>query len=85
MMRWIRGAVEIMCKMTNPAKLCRKKEPKKGRERKQGTRTEVQASKQPNKGGPQGGKGATKNRSLHHSHEANQLQKGKVNPMKLLA
>ncbi len=43
MMRWIRGAVEIMCKMINPAKLYRKKAPKKGRERKQGARTEVQA------------------------------------------
>jgi hypothetical protein len=34
-----RGAVEILCKMINPAKLYRKKAPKKGRERKQGART----------------------------------------------
>jgi hypothetical protein len=67
MMQWIRGAVEIMCKMINSAKLYRKKAPKKGRERKKGARTEVQASKQPNKGGPQGGKGSTKYRRLHHS------------------
>jgi hypothetical protein len=77
MMRWIRGAVEIICKMINPAKLYRKKAPKKGRERKQGARTEVQASKQPNKGGPQGGKGATKNRSLHHSMKQINYRKGR--------
>jgi len=31
-----------------------RKHPRKGEKRKQGARTEVQASKQPNKGGPQG-------------------------------
>jgi hypothetical protein len=49
----------------NPAKLYRKKAPVKGEKRKQGARTNVRASKQPNKGGPQGGKGTTKNWTLH--------------------
>jgi hypothetical protein len=62
-----------------------KKHPRKGEKWKQGVRTEVQASKQPNKGGPQGGKGTTKNWTLHKSHEANQLKKGEVNLIKLLA
>jgi hypothetical protein len=31
--------------------------PRKGEEKKQGARTKVQASKQPKRGGPQGGKG----------------------------
>jgi hypothetical protein len=55
----------------NPAKLYRKKAPLKGEKRKQGARTKVQASKQPSKGGPQGGKGTTKNWTLHQLHEAN--------------
>jgi hypothetical protein len=61
-----------------------RKHPRKGEKRKQGARTEGQASKQPNKGGPQGEKGTIKNRTLHQSHEANQLKKGKVNLIKLL-
>jgi hypothetical protein len=36
----------------------------------------VQASKQPNKGRPQGGKGNTKIVTLHQLHEANQLKRG---------
>jgi hypothetical protein len=47
-----------------------------GEKRKQGPRTEVRASKQPNKGRPQGGKGNTKNVTLHQLHEANQLKGG---------
>jgi hypothetical protein len=38
-----------------------KKAPKKGREKEKGARAKVQASKEPNKGGPQGEKGTTKN------------------------
>jgi len=45
-----------------PSNFIERKHPSKGEKRKQGARTEVQAScKQPNKGGPQGGKGTTKN------------------------
>jgi hypothetical protein len=50
--------------------------------RKQRARIEVQASKQPNKGRPQGGKRTTKNQTLHHSHEANQWKKGGDKPDK---
>ncbi len=53
----------------NPAKLYRKKAPKKGIEKEEGARTQVQASKQPKRGEPQGGKGTTKNRTLHQTHE----------------
>jgi hypothetical protein len=38
----------------------KRKHPRRGEKKKQGARTKVQASKQPNKGGPQGGKGTTK-------------------------
>jgi hypothetical protein len=38
-----------------------RKHPRKGEKRKPGAETKVRASKQPNKGGPQGGKGTTKN------------------------
>jgi len=41
-------------------------------------------SKEPNNGGPRR-KGTTKNWTLHKSHEANQLKKGEVNLIKLLA
>ncbi len=62
-----------------------KKAPKKGREKEKGARAKVQASKEPNKGGPQGEKGTTKNWTFHKSHEANRLKKGEVNLIKLLA
>jgi hypothetical protein len=48
------------------------------RKKKQGARTKVQASKQPKRGRPQGGKGTTKNQTFHQSHEAYQLKRGKV-------
>jgi hypothetical protein len=54
-----------------------RKHPRKREKKKQGARTKVQASKQPSKGGSQGGKGTIKNQTLHHSHEANQLKKGR--------
>jgi hypothetical protein len=57
-----------------------RKHRRKGEKRNQRARIEVQAIKQPNKGGPQGGKGATKNQTLHQSDEANQLKKGEANP-----
>jgi hypothetical protein len=56
-------------KLWNLAKLYKKKAPKKGREirnKGQAPRTKVQASKQPKRGGPQGGKGTTKNRTLQN-------------------
>ncbi len=62
-----------------------KKHPRKGEKRKQGSKIEVQPSKEPNKGEPQGGKGTTKNWTLHKSHETNQLKKGEINLIKLLA
>jgi hypothetical protein len=46
-----------------------------GEKRKQGPRIKVQASKQPNKGGWQGGKGTTKIITLHLLHEANKLKR----------
>ncbi len=63
----------------NPAKLIERKHPRRERKRKQGARTKVQENKQPNKGGPQGGKGTTKNWTLHQLHEANQLKEAEVN------
>jgi hypothetical protein len=57
----------------------KRKHPSKGEKKKQGTRTKVQASIQPKRGGPQGGKGTTKYRNLHQLLEAYQLKKGKVN------
>jgi hypothetical protein len=78
----------------NPVKLYKKKAPKKGREKvkrkhpskgeekKLGTRTKVQASMQPKRGRPQGGKGTTKYWNLHQLLEAYQLEKGKVKPTK---
>jgi len=54
-----------MGKWWNPAKLYEKKSTqRKGEQKKQGARTKVQASKQPKRGGPQGGKGTTKNQTL---------------------
>jgi hypothetical protein len=41
------------------------KHPRKGEKKNQGARTKVQASKQPKRSGPQGGKGATKYHNLH--------------------
>jgi hypothetical protein len=68
--------------MKPSAKLYKKKAPKNGREK--GPMTKVQASKQP-KRGRQGGKGPTKNRTLHQSHEAYQLKREEVNLIKLQA
>jgi hypothetical protein len=62
-----------------------RKHPRKGEKMKQGSRIEVQANKQPNTSEPQGGKGTTNNQTLHQLHEANQLKRGDVNLMKLLA
>jgi hypothetical protein len=52
---------------------------KRERKRNKGARIKVQASKQPKRGGPQGGKGTTKYRQWL---EAYQLKKGEVNPDK---
>jgi hypothetical protein len=43
----------------------KKKAPKQRREKKQEVRTKVQGSKQPKRSRPQGGKGTTKNSTLH--------------------
>jgi len=62
----------------------KRKHPRKGEKKKQGARTKVQASKQPKRGGPKGGgNGTTTYQTLDQSHEANQLKKGEVNPIKL--
>jgi len=78
----------------NPVKLYKKKAPKKGQEKvkrkhpskgekkKLGRRFKVQASIQPKRGGPQGGKGTTKYWNHKQLLEAYQLKKGKVNPTK---
>jgi hypothetical protein len=63
----------------------KRKHSRKGEKKKQGASTKVQASKQPKRGEPQGGKGTTKNWTLQHLHEAYQLKKGEVNPIKLQA
>jgi hypothetical protein len=52
--------------------------PRKGEKKKQGPRTKVQASKKPERSGPQGGKATTKYQNLHQSLEAYQLNKGEV-------
>jgi hypothetical protein len=48
-------------------KFIKRKHPRKGEKKKQGPRTKVQASKQPKRSGPQGGKGITKDQNLHQS------------------
>jgi hypothetical protein len=62
-----------------------RKHTRNGEKKKQRTRTKVQASKQPKRGMPQGGKGTTKHGNLHQSHEAYQLKKGEVSPITLQA
>jgi hypothetical protein len=55
----------------------KRKHPKKGREKKnngQGRKSK-QASKQLKRGGPQGGKGTSKNPTLHQLHESYQQPK----------
>jgi hypothetical protein len=81
-------------KLWNPVNLYKKKAPQKawekvkrkhtskGEKKNLGTRTKVQASIQPKRGGPQGGKGTTKYWNLKQLLEAYQLEKGKVNPTK---
>jgi hypothetical protein len=54
----------------------KKKHPTKGEKKNQEARTKVQASKQPKRGGPLGGKGTTKYQNLHQSLEAYPLKKG---------
>jgi hypothetical protein len=63
--------------------LVERKHPSKGEEKKQGARTKVQASKQPKRGGPQGGNGTTTYQKLNQLQEAYQQKKGEVNPIKL--
>jgi hypothetical protein len=70
-MLWNTGATLVTNIDETPPNFIERKHPR-GRKRKQGARTEVQAaSKQPNNSGPQGEKGTSKNRTLHQSHEAN--------------
>jgi hypothetical protein len=62
------------------------KHPRKGEKKKQGARTNDQASKQlKRRDGPQGGKGTTEHQTLHQSYEAYQLKRGEINPIKLQA
>jgi hypothetical protein len=63
----------------------KRKHPRKGEKKKQRASTKVQASKQPKRGEPQGGKGTIKNWTLQQLHEAYQLKRGEVNPIKLLS
>ncbi len=67
--------LESKCDETLP-KFIARKHPRKGENKKQRARTKVQASKQLKRGVSHGGKGTTKYRNLHHSHEAYQLKKG---------
>jgi hypothetical protein len=53
------------------------KHPRNGEKKKQRAKTKAQASQQPKRGDPQGGKGTTKNRTLHQLHEAYQLREGR--------
>jgi hypothetical protein len=70
----------MVSKMMKPCQnFIEKKHPRKGEKRKQGARIQVWASKQSNKGRPEGGKGTTKKRTFHQLHEANRLKKVKVN------
>jgi hypothetical protein len=69
----------------NPGKIHKRKHPKKGEKKKQWVSTKVQASKEPKRGGPQGGKGTTKNQTFHQLHEAYQLMGRDVDPIKLQA
>jgi hypothetical protein len=55
------------------------------RKRNKGATPKVQANKQPKIDGPPQGKGNTKNQTLLQSHEAYQLKKWQVNPIKLQA
>jgi hypothetical protein len=72
--------------LIDDAKLYKKrKHPTKGEKKKQGTCTKVQASKQPKRGGPPGGKVTTMYRTLLQSCEAYQLKKGEVKLIKLQA
>ncbi len=52
----------------------------KGREKETRDKDQSSASKQPKWGGPQGGKGTTKNWTLYKSHESCQLKKGEGKP-----
>jgi hypothetical protein len=64
----------------------KRKHPRKREKKKQGARTKVQASKQPKRGRPEGGKGTTKYQNLQNLHQMVQtyhLKKGEVNPIKL--
>jgi hypothetical protein len=59
--------------------------PRKGEKKKQEARTKVQAREQCKRGGPQGGKGTTKNRTLHELPDTHQPRRGEVNPIELQA
>jgi hypothetical protein len=69
----------------NPAKLRKKKAPRKGEWKKQRARNKVQASKKPKRGRQHRGPGTTKDWNLHRLHEAYPLKKGEISPIKLQA
>jgi hypothetical protein len=64
----------------------KRKHPRKGEEKEQGAKTKkCRQANSPKEASHKGGKGTTKNPTLHQSHEAYQLKRGKVNLIKLQA
>lgn len=63
----------------------KRKDPRMGEKKERGASTKVQASKEPKRGGQQGGNGTIKYQTLHQSHEPYQLKREEINPIKLQA
>jgi hypothetical protein len=53
----------------------KRKHPRKGEKKNKGQRTKVQGSKQPKRSRPQGGKGTTKNPTIHHPSFSHLIKK----------
>ncbi len=68
-----------------PPTFIKRQHPRKEETKKQGARTQVQTTKQPKRGEPQGGKGSTNYQNLHQTHETYQLTREEVNMIKLEA
>jgi hypothetical protein len=62
----------------------KRKHPRKGEKKKLGAKHQSPGNKSSNRGGQQGN-GTIKNQTLHQSHEAYQLKREEVNPIKLQA
>jgi hypothetical protein len=63
--------------------ITKKKAPKERERKKTRGKDQSLGKQQPKQGGPQEGKGMTKNRTFRQSHEAHQLKRGEVNSIKL--